>query len=592
MAIDDSRPPIHPAFGRAAHVPEELTLPAAANQIRLWMADCVKDHTRCIKTEATLPRRVIDLSGSGPRLVDFGTTQPPQANYATLSHCWGISENTKPLQTTRATIGDKLGRIPWAALPNLFKDVFHLVKMLDLRYIWIDSICIVQDDPEDWAEQSVKMSQIYTHSYINIAAVSADNSSNSLLPKRWHQGDDIEHHRLPFASQPATSIPPENATIHVRHSHQRGHGYVFGRVTSSDGRIMPSGEQSVPLLSRAWVLQERLLASRSVFFGPSEMIWLCREASWCECNDMDHLTQALPGVEILYSYAEVMRYEGVHLRTDLLGWQKSTLYGVLDATTSADDIHGFWLEKIEVYSGLKLTREFDRPYAVAGIAQILHQRTKDRYLAGLWASDLPRSLAWTGLRTSHDGMTRSSEGIPSWSWMARKMNGTDGSTLPTKADKVRWLVPDPRMTLHLDESFCTTLNNDPFSPPTYGQLVITGQLISGTVELPEAPPTDTKLYVRMENGKQLLLWEDCPSDEKEGMTVHCLLLGTTSHPVESEILLVLKHQADSDVYRRIGLVVTGHGLGILKWRNDEVGLMIEIAETYFEDVEFQKIKLV
>lgn len=130
------------------------------------------------------------------RLVDIGTTSDRTAvklietakeqlegPYVTLSHCWGNARLvTQLVQDNKATF---LAELPH--LPRTFEDVLVATKQLGARYIWIDSLCIVQDDEADWAKESMLMASVYRNALCNIAATGAEDSQGGL----FHQRGDI-----------------------------------------------------------------------------------------------------------------------------------------------------------------------------------------------------------------------------------------------------------------------------------------------------------------------------------------------------------------------------------------------------------------
>lgn len=140
-----------------------------------------------------------------------------------------------------------------------------IVQDLGLRYIWIDSLCIIQDDVDDLYHELAKMSSIYTNSYITIAATQSDGGMRGcyLSGSLYHQD-----HRLPWKQQDATMMETD---LYVRE------------------KIAHIGEQGAvtPLLKRGWVCQERLLSPRVLHFCERELVWECQEASSCQCSCFD-----------------------------------------------------------------------------------------------------------------------------------------------------------------------------------------------------------------------------------------------------------------------------------------------------------------
>lgn len=133
-----------------------------------------------------LPSRFVDVGrhdGSvEPRLVSSsGISYPITVNYTTLSYCWGAGPDNIPLQTIRSTLDAHMVSIPMATLPKTFRDAVSVTRAIDIRYIWIDSLCIFQDDLEDWEQEAAKMAPIYVGSFLNIAAADSHNSNRGLF---------------------------------------------------------------------------------------------------------------------------------------------------------------------------------------------------------------------------------------------------------------------------------------------------------------------------------------------------------------------------------------------------------------------------
>ncbi len=104
-----------------------------------------------------------------------------KAQYTALSHCWGA---LKPLTTTGSSLEQRKQGIEWSSLPKTFRDAIHVTHSLGIKYLWIDSLCIVQDDSVDWEVESAKMASIYSQSFITIAATAAVNGSEGCYMER------------------------------------------------------------------------------------------------------------------------------------------------------------------------------------------------------------------------------------------------------------------------------------------------------------------------------------------------------------------------------------------------------------------------
>lgn len=145
--------------------------------ISTWIKDCQDNHSACKSTTScgTLPTRVIDVGSpdgrTEPRLYE---TSGEPGDYIALSHCWG---GAQPLRTTKETICSLKTCIPWAELPNTFQDAIKVTRGLGIRYLWIDSLCIIQDDAQDWEREAANMAVIFEAAYLTIAATAATNGS-------------------------------------------------------------------------------------------------------------------------------------------------------------------------------------------------------------------------------------------------------------------------------------------------------------------------------------------------------------------------------------------------------------------------------
>jgi len=179
---------------------------------------------------------------------------PSNIEYATLSHCWGSGENVK---LTKSNLHVFESTIPRDELCKTFQDAIFIVSMLDVKYLWIDSLCIIQDDEEDWRKESVLMSMVYGNSYLNIAAVGASDGTQGCFfednPMR------INNLRLEAAEDGKRKI-----------------------YDCTPARIYQYCVSDTPLSSRAWALQERLLAPRTLHFSRAQMLWECNRGIVCE----------------------------------------------------------------------------------------------------------------------------------------------------------------------------------------------------------------------------------------------------------------------------------------------------------------------
>jgi hypothetical protein len=348
------------------------------NRALQWLDECTSTHDVCNASsgDQPMPRRLIDITTDKPKLIeDHGLV----GRYVCLSHCWG---GHQPLRTITATIQQHIIGIPWDAIPRTFQDAIQITKRLHINYIWIDSLCIVQDDADDWAAQAAQMANIYSNAYLTIAATCAPNSTHGL-----------------FSQTPAIYLPE---TIHLKksdgssHPLQVRHSSKFHMLESyQEGSGLPWSSSTWLLLSRAWVFQERLLSPRLLHFSFSELIWECRHTSACECSAIHSTQVQSQGESYFTNYQDVFHF---HLKRRVVG---------------AEGTAGTWHDVVAAFTGLQISFKKDVFPALSGIAQRIHKKRKSRYLAGLWQDSLCADLVWD---TSVNKKRLDNWRAPSWSW--------------------------------------------------------------------------------------------------------------------------------------------------------------------------------
>lgn len=126
--------------------------------LKHWMENCQASHTDCPPSDHPLPTRVLDVTTNPPKLVITANLSQKEEKYIALSHCWGPSQ---PLRTLKMNIGLHQDGIDLSSMPQTFKDAVAVTRYLGMRYIWIDSLCIVQDDVLDWECEAARMADVY-----------------------------------------------------------------------------------------------------------------------------------------------------------------------------------------------------------------------------------------------------------------------------------------------------------------------------------------------------------------------------------------------------------------------------------------------
>ncbi|KAI0973569.1 heterokaryon incompatibility protein-domain-containing protein [Xylaria arbuscula] len=476
--------------------------------------ECRKNHGLCGKIkEHPLPKRVLFVGSKSEDTIKLIERSQKRASYITLSHCWG---DTKSIITTSQNISDHKISIPWINLPKLYRDAITFCRELEIQYIWIDSLCIKQDDVDDWAEESSKMASIYENSYLTLAATGARSHDGACASQLApiHNFVEVGTIRLKGSSKsfPVLSRRP---LFHPSHSGTYRNG-PFDIVS-----------EAWPLLSRAWVYQERLLPPRVLHFLPDELMWECKNGIECECQGIT------PNSSESMSFINVKNFR-------LLDRENTGLL-----RCSGCEKLQIWHSILERYTELELTIPTDRLPAISGIAQKLQGDQGDRYLAGLWESCLPDALFWSRnkFRTALSDIwpRPRPQAAPTWSWAS------------VSRIQLNWLSGQLCRTCRNDRNrVCPIrIENVDVQPATvnpYGvvkanaALVVSGTTTSGFLRLSQRRPT----FVISGIINEISFLPDYNFEQPEQ---YCI-------PQGSEVVCLYRHQYHDDfdglIFRDIG----------------------------------------
>lgn len=214
-----------------------------------------------------MPTRVVDVGcdeNEEPRLVltadlsfrdpDLDTATP---RYLALSHCWG-STMPPTATTTSSTIAEPLKMILIAGLSRTFVDFIGIARKLHVRFVWIDSLCIIQDSREDWEMEATQMASIYSNAYCTIAASSSADGDG---------GCHVDQHCEPYGP----------VMLSINEIDDNGVPTVQKFcVFSLFGKPIVNVLQQDSFSGRGWTFQERELSSRILHFSKDTIRWECR----------------------------------------------------------------------------------------------------------------------------------------------------------------------------------------------------------------------------------------------------------------------------------------------------------------------------
>ncbi|KAI9774693.1 MAG: hypothetical protein M1840_002942 [Geoglossum simile] len=334
---------------------------------------CNNTHRECWRppTEdpSQLPKRVIDVCPGGSKSrVRLHDSVVRSGEYTCLSHCWGTVDlvKTTPENQEKMKAGFALD-----TLPKTYRDAINITRGLSIRYIWIDSLCILQGPAPnpDWEEESLKMGAIFQNSFCTIAAAAAENSLGGCFAAR--------------------TPPSQIVALRCQYRKDRQVGTVYFRSAFQNWR-------QGPLDKRAWTLQESILSIRVLHFREDQMMVECSQGITGENGHQYESTNTVRTLPLL------SHFTGGH---------------TVNIKEHRRRLHSAWSRTINNFTMRNLTYETDKLPAIAGLANEIQRLTGDKYLTGLWKSCLSRQLLWYGVGLSKPSTPRA----PSWSWAA--LNG-------------------------------------------------------------------------------------------------------------------------------------------------------------------------
>lgn len=403
---------------------------------RHWISDCNKHHSRCKRPGVTskstwVPERLIYIDDENSRLrLVCGADVPSNTSYTTLSHRWGQVKDK--LVLTRSNIEEWHERLPSLGKWKTFVDAIETSRQLRIPYIWIDSLCIIQDSKDDWQHQCPQMCKIYKRSYCNIAATSAIDDTEGCF-----FGRDIKMDlplRLCFATEGYQLKSAERIVIPALGD---GKDSLHGLYDLCKQQTWFRDITYSPLNSRGWVLQEvgsqttshahwltksqRQLSPRVLNFTKTQMYWECDEMQASESYPYGFPREAWANVNgkalnpfSLLTMDPEEEDAPIDAGTSPLVKRAFDIWGnaVFNYTLGNSD-HGLRLGDGSRGFAKNLTNPADKLVAISAIAHELQPFMNCRYLAGHWETGLVRQLAWTG---TNDSQRTPTYRAPSWSW--------------------------------------------------------------------------------------------------------------------------------------------------------------------------------
>ena len=475
---------------------------AAFSLMKRWLEMCQNHHACTRISNRPLPKRVVDTDPDGclDDEISLVVTTGQSGSYVALSYCWGGQTH---FQLTRASLSKLQNGMHLSLFPKTFQDAVKVLRSVGIRYLWIDSLCIIQDDSSDWESEAASMRSIYAGSIFTISATFAKNPTEGLFKERYSKSVEI----------PSSCLHTRNITEPLF-------------IGALDDLASTSLAGCAPVNFRAWTYQERILPPAVLHFADRQMSWECRSGHYFESGDYEEVD---PFLKLPSSPHDETCFGEEH-----------------------KDKFFLWYKVVKDYSPRKLTKNSDRLVALAGVAEEYATRESSTYLAGIWAADLPRGLLWQGREVlaktkaqAGQRQARLNRKIeqtrhfrpPSWTWAC-----LDGDIEPPPMDA---LVDDPEFGLQILTVHTNVPPADQFALVEGGSIEVEG-LVQASYYNAESATFE------QDCDPQVRCRVDAP-DMDFSRNCWLLLVGTSTADWQTYFLALDQDDHDKGTFKRFGL---------------------------------------
>ncbi|KAH7132348.1 heterokaryon incompatibility protein-domain-containing protein [Dendryphion nanum] len=385
---------------------------------RSWYKQCSSGHESCQKRAELhkdyLPTRVIDVRKfevEGTVQLVLGANH--SGSYTALSHRWVLGKPDWVTTTKNAEARSDKDFKP-SILPKCLQNAIQCTSQLGIPFIWIDSVCILQDSKEDWREESAKMIDVFGNASLTLFAEASENDDFEFLKPR------VVNSNFQQRKGVSLSLDNGNGTAVKVQALQRYSRYKPG-IPAKATELFASDVIHSHLSNRGWIFQEQVISPRRLHFGHHQMYWVCEELF--EAEDGTDLKQSAPAwLQWIFNKDHPSRVE-------------SYLDGRVQKARISLANHLIWSSLVENYTRRSLTMSTDKLLAISALAKSFGQQLRSDsilnvevgYMVGCWESSFRLDLLWVARPTcspTQDAIDKSkvmfgdSSKIPTWSWLA------------------------------------------------------------------------------------------------------------------------------------------------------------------------------
>ncbi|KAI0899745.1 heterokaryon incompatibility protein-domain-containing protein [Annulohypoxylon nitens] len=502
-----------------------------------------------------IPTRLIQVDCDVPRLVlkdDVLRSRTEPIRYAALSYCWGNKEEAlSQYKTTKSTLQARLLGFEPRKMSKILCDAIYTARALSLSYIWVDALCIIQDDIEDWEKESSQMGRIYENAHVTFFTLASNSCTQGFLERQ------PPLLRIPFRSK----IKPQiEGAYGIR---LQGININFSVHIIDDRSYIDKDLATSNWGKRGWTYQEQALSKACIWFGTSRIHFLCPEWSFTEGDAIR--SRALPHFQL-----DHLNVPDKH--ADSLCWN-------------------WYANVVEQFAERLFTNRTDLFPALSGLAQNFHKILGDEYLAGIWSIDLHKGLWFSCVKYPSSSFSALLEQLtrpetyvaPTWSWASRQ-GVTYHSRNPVHRPDLymHYFYKNIRKTYRKFESGLIKTGVDPFGRLKNGSLKITSRIFDLQIspDRVRKPEIDDGEFV-VDNEDRAIANFECDwagSITDVGKHVVLLLLG---HSTDDPLLSVTEaNELDDDAIPEDRLA---YGLLIYRAPESESFYRIGIFWSNFKD---------
>lgn len=599
-------------------------------QAKQWLSSCERYHSLCDVARnpgRELPTRLLYIAPVDPTApegspivrLELIEGKDLRTEYLALSHCWG---GDIPFKLVKKNVDSYCNGIPVSKLPKNMQDAFSITLSLGFSYIWIDSLCIIQDCNEDWKKEAVRMGTVYSNAVCTIASTGSASSNGGC-----------------FHDRSTLSLLPCKVGASSLGSHSPK--WIYAR--RDDVLDFQRNVDRSPLNTRAWVQQERLFSRRILHFGAEMIYWECCRRSASELTPNGYVFKKYPddfqdiyipdiepflnthaeiedterpGRGLSWAGAETLRlrpppvdldpenhdlnmlpssqkmwhrkknFWGQVLKPSDDSWEDKSeameslgfraaferlrLGVVPDEQVGVSSFNFIWYEIVESYTRCALTFPTDKLIALHSLVEEIQRVTRYTYLTGLWAQHLFTGLLWFAV----DGPGCRLKDMPTWTWAS--IMGTvaldlfpETSQLKIKLRKILTTVSNPLNYTILPE--VSSVQN---------KHVKTLELKGPLLNISRAAWYETNWYLDIDtdNRQSVRFFPDVLETISDNTALFCLsfcvlhrergrlLTKYAEQSIQGLVLIKPWDRSTTDTYRRVGFFTTSHMKGSRRTR--------------------------